>query len=117
MGIITEYNPDLALRNISEFKKRRRKKEECIPENLQAGKAYPFLKKGQRHYWFYGEIPLLETKGQQKLSRPKASIIILEATHFLEKGEIFTKGKYKVIEVFKDRKIYFEGFNKLGEGK
>ncbi len=117
MSIIAEYNPDLALRNISEFKKRKRKKEECIPENLQVGKVYPFLKKGQRHYWFYGEIPLLETKGHQKLSRPKASIIILEATHFLEKGEMYTKGKYKVTEVFEDDKIHFEGLNKLGRGK
>ena len=117
MGIITEYNPDLALRNISEFKKGKRKKEECIPENLKVGKIYFFLKSGQRHYWLYGEIPLLETKGKGKLSRPKASIIILEATHFLEKGKIYTKGKYKVIEVFKDNKIHFEGFNKIGKEK
>ena len=113
MGIITEYNPDLALRNISEFKEGRRKEEECIPENLKAGEIHSFLKKGQRNYWLEGEVPLLETKGDQKLSRPMASIIILEATHFLEKGEVYTKGKYKVIEVFGDNKIHFEGFNKL----
>lgn len=113
MGIITEYNPDLALRNISEFKKGKRKEEECIPENLKVGKIYSFLKRGQRVYWFNGEIPLLETKGEQKLSRPIASIIILEATHFLETGEVYTKGKYKVTEVFIGGKIYFEGFNKV----
>ena len=117
MGILAEYNPDLALRDISEFKKGRRKKEECIPENLKVGKIYPFLKKGQRHYWFHGEIPLLETKGQQKLSRPKASIIIQEATHLLQKEETFTKGKYTVTEVFKDNKIHFEGLDKLRRGK
>jgi len=113
MGIITEYNPDLALRNISEFDNGNRKKEECIPKDLTVGKSYPFLKNGQRHYWFHGEIPLLETKGNQKLSRPKASILILEATHFLENGQVYTKGLYKVTEIFKDNKIHFDGFNKV----
>lgn len=113
MGIITEYNPDLALRNISEFEKGARKQEECIPKNLKKGESYPFLKKGQRHYWFFGEIPLLETKGGGELSRPKASIIILEATHFLNKGEVYTRGEYKVTEVFKDKKIHFEGFRSI----
>ena len=82
MGIKTEYNPDLALRDISEFKKGNRKKEECIPENLKSDQIHEFLKKGQRNYWFEGEIPLLETKGNQQLSRPLASIIVLESTHF-----------------------------------
>ena len=113
MGIITEYNPDLALRNIAEFKKGKRKNEECIPENLTVDRIYPFLKAGQRHYWLYGEIPLLETKGEGKLSQPKASVIILEATHFLRDEKLYTKGTYKVIEVFKDNKIHFNGFNKV----
>lgn len=117
MGIKVEYNPDLALRNISEFHKGGRKIEECIPDNLEAGKIYPFLKKEQRLYWLYGEIPLIETKGGEVLSRPKASIIILEATHFLKNKEVWTKGKYKVIEVFKDDKIYFESFDRAGTRK
>jgi len=114
MGIKVEFNPDLALRDISEFKKGNRKEEECIPEKIEAGKTYPFLKKEQRNYWLHGEIPLIETKGNEKLSRPKASIVILEATHFLEDGEIFTKGKYKVVEVFAEDKIYFEGLWRVG---
>lgn len=113
MGIATEFNPDLALRDISEHKKGNRKKEECIPENIKAGEVYDFLKKGQRLYWLYGEVPLVQTTGNQNLSRPKASIIILEATHFLDNGEVFTKGKYKVMEVFDDDKIHFDGFNKI----
>jgi len=122
MGIQVEFNPDLALRNIKEYKEGRRKKEECIPENLEAGKIYPFLKKGQRLYWFSddpfwskGEMPLCETTGNQRLSRPLASIKILEVTHFLEKGEVWTKGKYKVIEVFdpKDPKIHFEAMKRV----
>ncbi|MCF6276638.1 MAG: hypothetical protein L3J07_02190 [Candidatus Magasanikbacteria bacterium] len=72
------------------------------------------MKKGQRNYWLFGEIPLLEIKGNEVLSRPKASIIILEATHFLIDKEVYTKGKYKIIEVFKDDKIYFEGFERVG---
>lgn len=113
MGIKVEFNPDLALRNISEYKKGNRKLEECVPENLKAGKVYDFLKKSQRNYWLHGEIPLLETKGDEILSRPKASIIILEATHFLDDGEVWTKGKYKVVEIFKDDNIHFESYKRI----
>jgi len=113
MGIKVEFNPDLALRNISEFKNGNRKIEECIPEDIKAGKIYPFLKKEQRIYWFYGEVPLVETKGNQVLSKPKASVIILEAVHFLENGEIFTRGKYKVVEVFNDDKVHFDGCERI----
>lgn len=113
MGIKVEFNPDLALRNISEFKNGGRKEEECIPEDIKIGGIYPFLKEGQRNYWIEGEIPLLETKGNQNLSRPKASIIILEATHFIGNGRICTKGKYKVVELFDDNKVHFDGFNKM----
>lgn len=114
MGIKVEFNPDLALRNISEYKKGVRKTEECIPEKLEAGKIYPFLKKDQRNYWLEGEIPLIETKGKEVLSHPRASVVILETTHFMENGQIYTKGKYKVAEVFSDDKIHFEGFDKVG---
>ena len=113
MGIIIEFNPDLALRNYSEFQKGRRRKEECIPRKLEVGKSYPFLKSGQRNYWLDGELPLLETKGEGKLSRPIASILIQEVTHFRKNGENYTKGKYKVTEVFKDDKIHFESYAKL----
>jgi hypothetical protein len=112
MGISVEFNPDLALRNISELKNGR-KKEECVPEKLEAGKVYEFLKQGQRNYWLQGEIPLLETKGHQQLSKPLASIVILEATHVLHNEVPWTKGKYKVVEVFADEKIRFNGFSKV----
>jgi len=115
MGIKVEFNPDLALRDFSEHEKGNRKIEECIPEQLENGKIYDFLKKDQRNYWLHGEIPLIETKGGEKLSRPRASVQILEATHFLDTGEIWTRGKYKVIEVFKDNEIKFEGLWRAGE--
>ncbi|HJW97097.1 MAG TPA: hypothetical protein VJ485_02955 [archaeon] len=114
MGIKVEFNPDLALRNISEFRNGSRKKEECIPENLQEGKVYEFLKEGQRNYWIEGELPLRETTGNQQLSRPLASVLILEVTHLLINGKPYTKGKYKV-EKRLDPKgaVHFEGYEKV----
>jgi hypothetical protein len=115
MGIQVEFNPDLALRNINHYKSGKRSLEECIPENLELGKVYDFLKEGQRNYWLMGEIPLLQTEGEGKLSKPLASIVILEATHFTKEDKIYTKGKYEIKEVFNptDSKIYFNGFTRI----
>jgi hypothetical protein len=122
MGIQIEFNPDLALRDYSEFVKGSRKEEECIPKNLEKDKTYNFLKKGQRVFWISddpfwnnGEIPLCKTEGTGKLSRPIASIKILEATHFLKDEKIYTKGKYKVVEIFdvNNPKIQFEWMKKV----
>jgi hypothetical protein len=115
MGIQIEFNPDLALRNFSNFKNGKRDIEECLPEKIEVNKVYNFLKSGQRNYWMLGELPLLETKGNAILSRPIASIVIIEVTHYLKNKLIFTKGKYKVVEVFKDNKIHFESYAKVGE--
>lgn len=117
MGIQVEFNPDLALRDILEYKSGKRKKEECIPSPLKKGKIYDFLKKGQRlywlsddEYWHQGEMALAEAYGDGRVSRPLASVKMVEATHFLKKGEVYTRGKYKVMEVFNinDPKINFE---------
>jgi len=113
MGIIVEYNPDLALRNFQEYLNGKRLKEECIPNRLAVGEIYSFLKKDQRLYWLHGELPLLETSGNQALSAPIASVIILEATHYLDNGIVWTKGKYKIIEIFKDQKVHFNGFTRI----
>lgn len=113
MGVKVEFNPELALRDISEHKDGNRKLEECIPEPLEKGKVYDFLKKEQRIYWLEGEVPLIETRGGI-FSKPKASVIILEAMHFLDNNEIYTKGKYRVVEVFTDENlIYFEGCDRV----
>jgi hypothetical protein len=113
MGIIVEFNPDLALRNQLTGKNENRKPQECIPTPLTEGKTYEFLKKGQRFYWLHGELPLVETEGEGKLSSPIASIIITEVTHFRENGEVFTKGKYKLVKVLRSGQIYFNGINKI----
>lgn len=112
MGIQVEFNPDLALRDITHYKKGERTLEECIPEDLEVGQTYEFLKKGQRNYWLQGETPLLKTEGNQQLSRPLASIVILEATHFLKGDEAYTRGKYLVKEVFNpdDPTVHFESY-------
>jgi len=118
MGIQVEFNPDLALRNISEYDEGRRTLEECIPENLEIGEIYPFLKKGQRVYWFDGEMPLCETTGNGNLSRPLASIVMIEAIHkirsYQSEEQIVTEGLYLVKEVYdrNDPTIHFEGWNK-----
>jgi hypothetical protein len=80
---------------------------------MEVGRVYSFLKKGQRNYWLHGEVPLLETTGNQQLSRPLASIIILEATHFIKDGEIYTRGTYRVKRILgiNSPEIYFEGMN------
>lgn len=119
MGIAVEFNPDLALR---EFGTEGRSLEECLPERLEKGMVCGFLKRGQRLYWLSGdvnwsggEVPLFETKGKGSLSRPLASVKILEVTHFLRDGEVWTKGKYEVKAVFDsgDSKINFEAYRRI----
>jgi len=95
MGIKVEFNPDLALRK---FGTEEREKEECVPEKLEKGIICNFLKRGQRNYyisddpiWDFGEIRLMITEGGGRLSRPIASIVILESTHFIGDGELWTK--------------------------
>ena len=45
MGIKVEFNPDLALREFSEFVSGNREEEECVPERFEIDKEYHFLKK------------------------------------------------------------------------
>ena len=112
MGIQVEFNPDLALRA---YATSGRSVEECLPNEIKPGKVYSFLKEGQRNYWIEGEIPLLETKGNQQLSRPLASITIKEYTHFMLDNKPYTKGFYLVNEIYtaEDKSIHFEGMKKV----
>jgi hypothetical protein len=80
---------------------------------LEVGERYNFLKKGQRNYWLFGEIPLLQTSGDQRLSRSLASIVILEVTHFRDKRRIYTRGVYRVEKVLNPEspEVYFEAMS------
>ena len=109
MGIQVEYNPDLALRAAGTPG---RATDECLPVSLEVGKTYSFLKKGQRNYWLQGELPLVETDGSANLSRPLASIVIHEVTHFLQGAEVWTRGMYKICTIFQDSNVHFEGFTR-----
>lgn len=110
MGIQVEYNPDLALRA---FGTSNREADECLPQELRIGDKHSFLKKGQRNYFLEGDIPLLETKGNQQLSEIKASIIIIEATHLLINNKPYTRGTYKITGL--PPNIRFEGFKMIVE--
>jgi hypothetical protein len=111
MGIKVEFNPDLALRDIAEYEKGKRKLEECIPKKLKIGKVYNFFKKEQRIYWFEGEISLIETSTKGgAFSQPVANVQLVEVTHFMQDGEVSTKGKYKVVEIFETaKKVFVKG--------
>ncbi len=109
MGISVEFNPDLALR---EYGSSGRLPEECLPEKIEVGGIYEFLKKGQRNYWLNGAIPLCTTSRESRLSRPIAAISILESTHTKNEGdEIWTLGYYGVHALFNpaDSIVHFEG--------
>lgn len=116
MGIKVEFNPDLALRNIEEYKNGNRKLEECVPETLIKGQIYEFLKEDQRQYCMICQSPLLETQGGGKLSKELAAIRILEVTQFFDDtGKVWTKGKYRVEDVFAkdDNRIHFQNCSRV----
>ena len=107
MGIEVKFNPELALRP---FNSEGRLREECLSESLVEGKEYLVLKKGQRNFYLLGEVSLRQYNGKH-LSKPIASITILEATHFLQDGETWTKVKYLVNKLLNpDDPPYFDGF-------
>ncbi len=100
MQIKPEFESQLVLRNVREFVESKRKFEECIPENMKEGREYAFLVSGQCNYWLFGEFPLYEVREDGVVSEnPRALINIFEVTQFLEKGQVFTKGKYHILTV------------------
>ena len=52
------------------------------------------------------------------MGKPIANVMILEAKHFLKENVMFTKGKYKVIDVFdpNDETPKFDGLDRIKEG-
>ena len=122
MGISVEFNPELALRNYSYFESGEREEAECMPKDLEVGRVYNFLKKDQRLYWLSddpnwggGQVPLVKTGGDQNTSRPIGSAKILEVTHFLRDSQVWTKGRYEVIDLFNedDPTVHFESLRRI----
>jgi len=100
MEIKAEFESALILYNMREFVMDKRKFDECIPENLKEEREYTFLVSGQRNYWLLGKFPLHEKKEDGSVGEdPRAIINIYEVTHFIENKLIWTKGKYKVLQV------------------
>jgi hypothetical protein len=100
MNIKPEFESALVLRNIRDFVKNRRMFEECIPENMKEGREYSFLVEGQCNYWLFGKFPLYEKREDETIpDNPRALVNIFEVTQFIEKGNVFTKGKYIVMSL------------------
>ena len=104
MEIKADFESALVLHNVREFVLDKRKFDECIPENLKEDREYGFLVPGQRNYWLLGKFPLHEKQdppvgGVSVSEDPRAIINIYEVTHFIDNGQIFTKGKYKILQV------------------
>jgi len=62
------------------------------------------------------QSPLVVTIGGGKLSKELAAVRILEVTHFFdEDGKVWTKGKYRVEEVFEkeDKRIHFQNCTRV----
>ncbi|MFC1842242.1 hypothetical protein ACFLYU_01135 [Candidatus Dependentiae bacterium] len=55
----------------------------------------------------------MEKHENKTVSKPLASVIILEITHFMENGKIFSKGRYKEVKVLKEGEVYFNGCEPL----
>jgi hypothetical protein len=100
MEIKSEFESALILHNVREFVMDKRKFDECIPENLKEEREYGFLVSGQRNYWLLGKFPLHEKIEDGSVSEdPRAIVNIFEVTHFIDNGQIYTKGKYKILQV------------------
>lgn len=96
MGTIVEFNTVLALRKSGT---ENREKEECLPEKLETGKVYNFLKEGQRIFALDTEMPLIETKGNQQFEKELGVVKVINVEHLIRNNRTFTRGQYKIIGV------------------
>ncbi|MEI6731525.1 MAG: hypothetical protein WCK90_02475 [archaeon] len=101
MSLETHYCKLLALRS---YKSPSRTPDECLPETLESGSIYTFLKSGQRIFDLNNPIPLHETQGDEMLSKPIALVNIIKATHHKTGDTIWTSGKYVISEVIPENK-------------
>ena len=96
-----EKNNDLALFASSVCKKGHHKSGECIPEHIELGATYDFLKKGHRTYEVPGEVTLLEMQPDEVLFDIRARVEITDVSYEIEEGQSYTKGQYKVLEILR----------------
>lgn len=101
LGFSVEFNDKLALRPFIEYQNGKRKREECIDQLLQCS-TYEFLKSDRRVFPLHENIPLVITAGEQRFSEPLALVQILEYTHAISDGKIYTRGRYKVEQLLVD---------------
>ena len=83
MGIQVEFNPDLALRDISHHREGKRSLEECLPKLLREGATHHFKKKGQRNYYFLEPVPLLKQRKSTTIP-PLAPLLFWKQLTFKE---------------------------------
>ncbi len=89
---------------LAPFGTKRKKESECLPEKLEARKQYSFLKNGQLCFWLKSSIPLKKIEKDGKTSKPLASVVILDETHFMGPSErIYTAGTYFIKEVYGEK--------------
>ena len=94
-----EYNTDLALYESKKYSKGQCMAEECMPEQLELGETYEFVKKGHRNYELSAEVTLLEMKEDEVLFDMRARGPIIELSFFIEEGQSYTRGKFTVNEL------------------
>jgi hypothetical protein len=94
MGIKVEFNPDLCLR---EFGTEGRDLAECVPPVMTTGTFFQFLKEGQRCFWFEGPVDLRITKGNGNFGDPIAQVRIINASHHIRDGKVWTEGLARIL--------------------
>jgi len=76
MGILVEFNPDLALRNISEYKTGKRQLAECIPADIKVWQNLPLFKKKARGIiGWKGNCPYWKQKDRKNFPAPKPALL------------------------------------------
>ena len=92
-------NQDLGLYSYSEFKSGKHKLSECVPELLEAGHDYPFMKAGHWNYADDASVTLLELAKDDVLFKMRAMVRIEESSFMVEDGQSYTQGMYRVEEL------------------
>lgn len=118
MEELVEYNSYLVL---YPYGTQGKSAEECLPEELEVGKIYEFLKKGYQNYEIGKAVPLFDKMHVLNMTppRPIAAVSILTPTPILnESNEIWTSVFYGVHALLNHQELknHFNGGEWDGEG-